>query len=192
MKNPFEPLVMWIMMVLMFGFGTFVIVTRWDSPLTFNQPQPAPTTQPAEKFGTEEWCQKRIKKYDAEPRKLSEEIAREKQIEMFKLLAAIEVEEGWRGEDVPGKDGERGPYQVTPIWWEDVNRIMGEEVSFTPKHYLNKTLVEARMVVCWHHYGAKTAYSRAALHHGGPNWKAKPLSRAYGQRVINLMKVEKK
>lgn len=119
----------------------------------------------------EEWCEKMRTKH-----------------ELKQLFAAIAVAEGWNGEDTPGRDGERGRYQITPIWWEDLNRITGEYLPFEPSYYLQDELVGGRMLIYWAKYGAKTPLERASMHNGGPNWKKNQKALAYGKRVVNLMK----
>ena len=90
------------------------------------------------------------------------------------LFYAIAQTEGWSGVDTPGPDGERGKYQVTPIWWEDCNRITGEDLPFTAFYYTQEELVESRMLFYWFFYGAKTDKEKAMCHNAGPDWRKKP------------------
>ncbi len=84
------------------------------------------------------------------------------------LFYAIAQAEGWRDVDTPGPKGERGKYQVTPIWWEDCNRITGEDLPFTAFYYTQEELVESRMLYYWFYYGGKTDEEKMALHVAGP------------------------
>ncbi len=96
---------------------------------------------------------------------------------------AIRKAEGWRGVDVPGPDGERGEYQVTPIWWADCNRITGRKLPFVAKHYLNRKLIERRMRAYWKNYDANTGEEKARMHNGGPDGMGKQATLTYWRRV---------
>jgi len=76
--------------------------------------------------------------------------------------------------DVPGPDGELGPWQVTPIWIDDIKRLTGEVVD-----PMNQVSTRRQVRIWLEHYaprvGAESKEEMHELYRRGPTgyrrWK---------------------
>ena len=97
---------------------------------------------------------------------------------------ALRQVEDWNGKD--GRDGDRGPLQITPPFYKDaVEQLKKEGKPYPPFKSLN--LLQPSKVICdayYRRYKLTTPYDKARAHNNGPNYKGKS---DYAQRVVNLM-----
>lgn len=90
-------------------------------------------------------------------------------------------------------------YQISDIYIDDVNRILGrKEFTYDDKYDVEKSV--EMMVIYWGRYGSiyesKTgnavSYSvLARIHNGGPDGWKKYATKRYAKRVMNLMEEKK-
>jgi hypothetical protein len=108
---------------------------------------------------------------------------------MIAFFAAILAVEGWRGPGTVGKDGERGPYQITYEYWVDAKMPSGTFESCDDPVY-----ARAVMRRYWKRYCPDALRDGdwrilAAVHHWGPQGFGSPASAgdSYVEQVINSM-----
>jgi hypothetical protein len=85
-----------------------------------------------------------------------------------------------------GKAGERGRYQLTEVFVDDINRIVGYK-RYTYNDRLNPSKSRAMMRIFWSHYKCMTNEEKARKHNGGPKGMYKYKTKAYWDKVRKLL-----
>lgn len=94
------------------------------------------------------------------------------------LFAAIEIVEGWQGED---NGIEIGPYQITEAYWRDTD-MPGVWWDCERLEYSREVMLRY-----WSKYKATTDEMRARMHNGGPHGMELEHTKEYWFRVSALM-----
>ena len=96
---------------------------------------------------------------------------------------AIVQVEGWQGGK--GKNGEVGPLQITPRFYEDgAEQLHKENLPVPPYSHMVDLKYAIRIADAYYRrYNLVTTYEKARAHNNGPSYKGKS---NYAQRVVNL------
>jgi len=117
--------------------------------------------------------------------------------ELTGLFLAIEAVESGGNPSLIGADGERGLYQIRPIFVDDINRILGES-RFSYEDRLSKSRSEKMMLIYWQHYATERRLGRsstfsdlARIFNGGPDGHKKKATKKYWLKVKKEMEILK-
>lgn len=106
------------------------------------------------------------------------------------LFEAIRWIESRDGKDPDSKHkgtcGELGPYQITDIYLKDVNLELEhrDRSPFPSDARLYRAESERMMRVYFQMYGdGLSKVELGMLHHAGPDWRSKPWSKSYGNKI---------
>ena len=110
-------------------------------------------------------------------------MAKTKSCSIFEAIAQVESN---NDDSKLGKAGEVGRYQLTKIYVDDINRIVGYN-KYTYEDRLNPAKCRAMMRIFWAHYKCKTNEEMARKHNGGPSGMYKPETKVYWNKVRDVL-----
>lgn len=109
-----------------------------------------------------------------------------------KLLDAIRIKEGYRGDRKVGPRGERGPYQITEAYWKDACEY--GHIDWNSNEWWYETQVydvDKCEFIFWlymlRHLGPHASdYRKARAHNSGPEDGQDLRAHAYAKEVLNI------
>ncbi|KKL62561.1 hypothetical protein LCGC14_2183980 [marine sediment metagenome] len=104
-------------------------------------------------------------------------------------------ESSMRFAELKGKNGELGPFQLTEIYVDDVNRIAGTEYRYYDRSQIG--MCRGMITIYWDYYATAkrlghepTLEDLARIHNGGPNGYKKQSTKVYWDKVkVELAKM---
>ena len=110
-------------------------------------------------------------------------------VDAQRMLAAIAGAEGWHPGQLPGRHGERGPWQITPAVWRKYSRTIQATASMAEQRRVATAHLKATLLDLWRHSLPETPYWVALVWNAGMTGAvigAPAESRDYAQRASNL------